>query len=243
MSVDTYYFSHDYNTRSNQKIKNLLQKHGATGYGLFWMIIEDLYNNANALRSDYDSIAYDLRSDSETIRSIINDFDLFIVKRNIFGSPSVQKRLDKRKEKSEKAKLSAMKRWENDNISGKPEEKSQTESNTDAMRSHTDSNAIKERKGKEIKENISKSKQERLEDFKLELESYKEVYGSAMIQKFFNYWVQSNPADKKMLFEKQKAFEISRRLITWKNIDDGRNTNSRANIGTIKNKTDEKFFD
>ena len=78
MSKDTFYFSHDYNARSDDKIKNLIRKHGVAGYGIFWCIIEDLYNNANALRLDYEGIAYDLRADCETIKSIINNFDLFL---------------------------------------------------------------------------------------------------------------------------------------------------------------------
>jgi len=73
MSKDTIYFSHDYNSRSDDKIKNLIRKHGVAGYGIFWCIIEDLYNNANALRLDYDCIAYDLRTDCDIIKSIIND--------------------------------------------------------------------------------------------------------------------------------------------------------------------------
>ena len=72
---ETFYFSHDYNARNDIKIKKLIAKHNYLGYGLFWAIIEDLYNNANALPLDYDCIAFDLRADVETVKSIINDFD------------------------------------------------------------------------------------------------------------------------------------------------------------------------
>ena len=58
MSKDTFYFSHDYNSRNDEKIKSLLRKHGMQGYGLFWALIEDLYNNANALRTDSEGIEY-----------------------------------------------------------------------------------------------------------------------------------------------------------------------------------------
>ena len=134
--TETFYFSHDYNSRTDEKIKRLIRKHGMLGYGLFWAIVEDLYNNANVLRTDYDGIAYELHIDTETIRSIINDFNLFEIKDNEFGSLSVQSRLDKRVEKSDKARKSANKRWSN---------------NANAMRTQCDSNAIKERKGKENK--------------------------------------------------------------------------------------------
>lgn len=140
MPKDTFYFSHDYNTRNDEKIKFLIRKHGMTGYGIFWAIIEDLYNNANALRNDYDGIAYDLRVDSDMVKSIINDFELFVFDGDCFGSLSVQNRIDERDSKSMKARENAYKRWE----------KSHTDAN--AMQTQCDSNAIKERKGKEIKE-------------------------------------------------------------------------------------------
>lgn len=133
---ETFYFSHDYNTRADIKIKRLMSRHGMTGYGIFWAIIEDLYNNANALRLDYDCIAYDLRTDSDTIKSIINDFELFEFDGEYFGSISVERRLTQRAERSEKARGSALERWSK---------------KAKAMRSHNGSNAIKERKGKENK--------------------------------------------------------------------------------------------
>jgi hypothetical protein len=138
---DTFYFSHDYNARTDPKIKRLMAKHGMTGYGIYWAIIEDLYNNANALQTDCESIAYDLRVDSEIIKSIIFDFDLFKIDGEIFSSLSIQRRLDDRNEKSEKARKSAEYRW------------NKKLENANAMRTQSDGNAIKERKGKERKLN------------------------------------------------------------------------------------------
>lgn len=111
MSKDTFYFSHDYNARSDEKIKNLIKKQGMLGYGIFWAIVEDLYNNANALRTDYEGIAYDLRTEKEIIKSVINDFGLFSIKNGFFGSASISRRIDARNEKSAKARESAFRRW------------------------------------------------------------------------------------------------------------------------------------
>jgi hypothetical protein len=133
---DTFYFSHDYNARNDSKIKKLLSKYGFTGYGLFWAIIEDLYNNANALPTDYDSIAFDLRTDKKTIQDIITGFDLFIIDGDIFGSHSIEKRLEERNEKSAMARKSALKRWNKD---------------ANALPTQYDSNAIKESIVKEKK--------------------------------------------------------------------------------------------
>ena len=154
MSKETFYFSHDYNARNDIKIKRLIVKHGYVGYGIFWALIEDLYQNANALPLDYDCIAYDLRVGSDMIESIINDFDLFEVDDDTFCSLSVQRRLDKRNEKSMKARQSAMKRWGGD---------------AKALRKKSEGNAIKERKVKESKVKDTNINTKRVFDFKKSL--------------------------------------------------------------------------
>jgi hypothetical protein len=135
MTKETFYFSHDYNSRSDEKIKKLIYQHGYEGYGIYWAIIEELYQNANAMQMECERIAFELRTDSNRICSIIQDFDLFVVEDGYFNSPSVQKRLDLRNNKSVKARESAKKRWNNAN----------------AMRTHSEGNAIKESKVKENK--------------------------------------------------------------------------------------------
>jgi hypothetical protein len=123
MPKDTYYFSHDYNCRNDEKIKRLLRKHGMSGYGIFWSIVEDLYNNSNQLMLDYEGIAYDLRSDIDTIKSIINDFDLFMIEDDIFGSKSIENRIQERSEKSSKARTSALSKWGNNTNQAKRSER------------------------------------------------------------------------------------------------------------------------
>ena len=148
MSKDTFYFSHDYNARNDPKIKALIRKHGLCGYGLFWAVVEDLYNNANALPTDYESIAFDLRTNPDVIESLINDFELFVIEGDIFGSLSIQKRIDERNAKSTKARDNANKRWNKD---------------ANAMPPHSKRNAIKESKVKENKESKVKEIKEKKE--------------------------------------------------------------------------------
>ena len=172
MPKDTFYFSHDYNARNDEKIKRLIRKHGMVGYGIFWSIVEDLYNNANALRTDYDGIAYDLRSDSEIVASVINDFDLFIFDGDFFGSKSVQIRLNQRNSKSESARKSASYRWDNAN----------------AKQTQCDSNAKKERKGKEIKGKEIKIKyKENIFLSENENEKLISEYGNETVKKAYDY--------------------------------------------------------
>lgn len=141
MAKDTFYFSHDYNARNDIKIKKLISKHGLIGYGIYWALIEDLYNNTNVLHLDYDCISYDLRVEKNLVESIINEFDLFQIEGNIFGSLSVQRRLEQRNEKSVKARESVLKRWNKD------------KDDTNVLPTNYEPNTIKERKRKESKEN------------------------------------------------------------------------------------------
>jgi len=141
--MDTYYFSHDYNARNDEKIKRLIRKHGLAGYGCFWAIIEELYMNANALQMDYEGIAFDLRADKTMVESIVNDFELFVFDGDKFGSLSVQNRLEQRAKKSNTARESAYKRWNKD---------------ANALQTHSEGNAIKESKGKEKKESKGNKK-------------------------------------------------------------------------------------
>jgi len=135
ISKNTFYFSHDYNTRNDEKIKELIFNYGMSGYGIYWSIIEELYQNTNVLHLNYERIAFELRVDISSIKSIINDFNLFVISGENFSSLSVQKRLDERNNKSEKARISVNKRW----------------SDTNVLQTKYDSNTIKERKGKENK--------------------------------------------------------------------------------------------
>lgn len=139
MNKETFYFSHDYNSRNDVKIKKLLSKHGLLGYGIFWAIIEELYNNTNVLPLDYDTISYDLRIDKSVLISVINDYDLFVFDDNTFGSLSVERRLKERDERSHKARQSVLKRW------------NKAKEDTNVLQPNNEPNTIKEIKGKEIK--------------------------------------------------------------------------------------------
>ena len=207
---ETFYFTHDYNARSDEKIKRLIRIHWMQWYWVFWSIVEDLYQNANALRLDYDSIAYDIRVDWELIKSIINDFDLFIIEWDIFWSKSVEKRLLERDEKSSKARESARKRWD--------------KKDANALRTDSDCNAIKEKKRNENKENnilVATQQNEYIESINYLKEytinsiipdyayNYKDEW-----TKFCFYWSEKWKTGK-IRAESEKTFEIKRRFATW----------------------------
>ena len=105
------YFSHDYDAREDKKVIKLLAFGSWSFYGMYWAIVEMLYKNDGYLENDYESIAYALRTNDETISIIVNNFELFIVDGNLFYSESVLNRLKLRADKSSKARDSANKRW------------------------------------------------------------------------------------------------------------------------------------
>lgn len=48
MAKQTFYFSHDYNARNDEKILELRSEFGAEGYGIFWMLVETMAENENS---------------------------------------------------------------------------------------------------------------------------------------------------------------------------------------------------
>lgn len=139
MKKDTYYFSHDYNARNDRKLIKVKHKLRQAGIGIYWSIIEMLYEeNGKIDLCEIPSIALDLKEAESKVLSVINDFDLFKKDEKSFWSESVKRRLDKRLEKTEKAKASASHRWQNAN----------------GMRTQSEGNAIKESKVNKKKGNI-----------------------------------------------------------------------------------------
>jgi hypothetical protein len=128
------YFSHDYHATGDEKIIRLLQKMGYEGYGIFWRIVEKIYENEGTIKADYELLSFDLRIPYERIKNVCEDFELFeIIDGNII-SESITRRLEERAEKSAKAKKSIMSRWGTD---------------TNVLRNSYERKGIKEKKRKE----------------------------------------------------------------------------------------------
>ncbi len=133
------------------KLQKVLMKQGATGIGLYWCIVEMLYEENGYLPiADIESIAFSVRVDVETTKSLIYDFGLFEHDENRFWSASALERIAMRKTISERRSLAGKKgnekRWG----------KSQTDSNAIANVSQTYRNSSQEKK---IKEKKSKEKE------------------------------------------------------------------------------------
>lgn len=122
MKKDTFYFSHDYSTTSDPKIQAFLSIYGATGYGVFWRIIEMLHEDQNHKlpfkKYIFVAIGFQLNVDADIIeqmiKCLINDVELFKSDDDYFYSIRVLNNMDKRKSIIEKrsiaGKISAEKR-------------------------------------------------------------------------------------------------------------------------------------
>ena len=97
------YFPHDYNASGDENMVRLLRALGSLGTGIYWRIVERLYQSEGQLLADYDLLAYALREEAKTIARVVGEFDLFYKKGKSFGSRSVDRRLNQRREKREKA--------------------------------------------------------------------------------------------------------------------------------------------
>jgi hypothetical protein len=140
---ESYYFPHDYNAHEDEKIIKLLRREGHEGYGIYWHLVELVAASSEARLKieDIEDIAFAMRLDCERIKSIIFDFELFKIDEKFFWSNRLVKFFKEKEKKSEAARKSAKVRWNKEN-----------KGYANAMRTQCERNAIKERKGKEIKE-------------------------------------------------------------------------------------------
>ncbi len=152
------YFSHDIFARENLKIKRLMNKHKMEGYGIFWALAEFLHYNSNKIDiSEIDLLASDMGVEKEKLESVIYDFNLFTVRKNTISSKRVAQNLKLQKEKSQKARESAMRRWK-----AQGSDRSIKEPDADALQTDCERNAINKKK-KEKKENENKENKKKKE--------------------------------------------------------------------------------
>jgi len=193
----TCYFPHDANARNSDKLIRLRMRHKAAGYGVFFMILERLREEPDYMSvKDYNMIAFDLREDASLIKSVIEDFGLFVFTEDgkYFYSESFKQRMgfkdEKSRKRSEAGKLGMAIRWgNNNNITNNP--------NIDNIVITKEEKNITI-KGKERKEkkNIKKESayaDKKENDFDLKQEGIRTDYAKFLI------WVDTNtPAVKKI---------------------------------------------
>ncbi|HKM00696.1 MAG TPA: DUF4373 domain-containing protein [Sedimentibacter sp.] len=158
----TNYFSHDSNARNDDKILAVRMEFGAEGYGIYFMLLERLREDSKYMSiRDYNMIAFDFRTSVDKIKSIVEDFGLFIFTEdgNYFYSENFNERMSIKDEKTEKRSIAGRK-----GMASRYAKKQQNDNNVITKLDNLDNNVItdeeknltskvKERKEKKRKEN------------------------------------------------------------------------------------------
>lgn len=123
MKKDAFFFPHDSNANCDPKCMLLIHQLGLEGYGIFWVLIETLREQA-----DYKCplalipvLAERFKTSAEKMKTVISSFDLFTIEEDkFFYSPSLMHRLEvmniKKLRKVEAGRKAIAARW------GKPYE-------------------------------------------------------------------------------------------------------------------------
>jgi hypothetical protein len=105
---------------------------------------------------------------------------------------------------------------------GRPKKNpTETETKPNALKKETETisetKGIREDKSKEeeIKEILDKKKK----DFVEAMKPHKQNYTSQMLNDFYDYWTETKPNSKLIRWEREKAFDMSRRLDYWSRND------------------------
>ncbi len=139
--ADTIWFRHDIDSLTDRLMQRIMRKCGMAGIGVFWSLVEALYRADGYIEIDHiDDLAFSFHVDSEIVRWIVEESELFEVEEGQFFSERILREIQYRNEKSDKAREKANKRWNND-------------SNATAMQQHNDSSTDAEQK--ECKPNAS----------------------------------------------------------------------------------------
>jgi len=159
-----YYFPHEIRTRNDEAVMELIECEGASGYGIYWALMEYLRTQEGYVgkRVAVKTIARQMRTKPHKVESVLINYGLFIVDGNTFRSAkleSVMKPLDD-KRKAVEAKSGRSIAAVQEQCSGSAEAVS--EQNLDnSLETNSDSSEnaslIKKNKVKENKEDTSSS--------------------------------------------------------------------------------------
>lgn len=135
-----------------------------------------------------------------------------------FFNERMRSETEKRAKYSESRKLNRLKKEKDTNISNDIcstyDEHMVNENENINIDSNVSEKEVQEKKQKpEL--TLEQVKQKKELEFRAEAHKYVSKYSMQMITEFCNYWTESGPRDRKLRYEKQDAFDISRRLVTW----------------------------
>lgn len=83
-------FKHSSNLRNEDAIKRLRIKLGPAGYGIYLMLVEEIYQCGKALDpTRLDILAYELHCSPEEVTAVVKDFGLFVLTADGYVTPEM----------------------------------------------------------------------------------------------------------------------------------------------------------
>lgn len=133
---DIQYLTHDLGARNDPKLMDLQMDMGGQGLGIFWCLVELLWENGGYIPANFKSIAFALRwCKPAEVEKVVTGYDLFQVEDGMITSRSARERIDAMRDKFVRAsnarRASATARWNRE----------QSGSNANAMQTQCETNA------------------------------------------------------------------------------------------------------
>lgn len=104
--MNSFYFSHDYNAHKDPKCSALINDFGMAGYGLYWILIEIMYEQGGKIKKFpklMDGLAFQLRIEKEAllkqIQALVKDYELIKEDDEFLWSTRVLRNLEERDQK------------------------------------------------------------------------------------------------------------------------------------------------
>lgn len=141
MAKDMLWFRHDTNARSDDKLVRLQMDHGMAGIGIYWCIIEMLYEQMGSMRLQCERIAFELRTHSETVSDVLQKYELFKIEGDVVTCERVTQTINQNFVKSKGARKAALSRWKDAGAL-----QTQSESNANAMHKRREEKKEEEKK-------------------------------------------------------------------------------------------------
>lgn len=220
MIKESFYTSHDFNARNDEKILVLRAKYGMEGYGLYWALIE-MMGEAKGNKLSFDKIngvamalSYDCNNLVEFVKSLSKKpINLFKLEKDFFWSESLLLRIEMRKTKkkilSDAGKAGALKRWKNKNLDIPPTAPP-LQSECESITKKGKEKKGKEKKGKKkekksfiLPENINKKSWSEFVEFRIK--EKKSPMGDLAKTKNANILMGYSSEDQKIIIDKSIA--------------------------------------
>ena len=232
----SYYFPHDYDAMSDDKLLQVRGEYGLEGYALFWMCLETMAKNENGhIKTNLIgglSLGYGLAKERLlAYLEFCREVDLFQYdKERGYSSKRMLDHHEYVASLSKNGKLGALKRWGKQESDSPPNDQAIATPLAPLMQ--IKENKIKEKKIREPDSEgesvaiaptpsqmaaeffTSDSSQEELVT-RFKEKGYEENLVRKEIKKFVSYWTEPNSTGKRQRWQMEKTFELSRRLSTW----------------------------